>query len=149
MCKEKALVSLTHIIKTFENIADVRQIKTLLSKHFLDHLTKGSRTRCPRQLPHPEEKKTDTVQSILKKKKKWSRRDGRRMGGGQPPDAAPAPLGGLRRGSDAPPFHGSPSLRDPGSRGSSGSREKARSRTHERGATDEHRPGPEASLTNA
>lgn len=73
MCKKKTLMSLTHIIKTFENTADVRQIKTLLSKHSLNHLAERRLTQCPRQFQHPN-KKTKTVQSIWN----WTHRDSRR-----------------------------------------------------------------------
>lgn len=54
MCEEKALMSLTHIIKTFEHNADVRQIKTLLSKHFLNNFMESSLRQCPRQFQHPD-----------------------------------------------------------------------------------------------
>lgn len=48
-------MSLTHIIKSFKRAADVRQIKTLLSKHFLKHLMKSSLTQRPRQSQPPDE----------------------------------------------------------------------------------------------
>lgn len=48
-----SIKSLIHIIKTFQSTADVRQIKTLLSKHFLKHLMDSRLTQRPRQYQAP------------------------------------------------------------------------------------------------
>lgn len=91
MWEERPLISLTHVIKTFENTLDVRQIKIQLSKHFLNHLMGSSLIQCPRHSQHQDKNQrqpnlsetapTETVGGVS--------------------DAASALMGGLRYVSDS------------------------------------------------